>query len=312
MSASGAILDIRSVRKTYDAGRRRDRRVALDDVSLEVTAGQWVALLGPNGSGKSTLLRLLGGVQAPDEGVVRIFGEHTLPLTGASRRRLGVVFQSPGLDVLLTVRENLTTQGALLGLSRRDIAQRIDQLAALLQITDRLEDRVGRLSGGLARRVDLARALLGRPDLLLLDEPLTGLDVRARTSFLDTLGSLRDDHPDLTILMATHLLDGAARADVVVLMDEGEVAAVGEPVQLRQAMGGRVLQTSLEHRDRLASLGLSVREVGTDAVCSGDMELLGHAAAELLRDGIDFQVHAPTLADVYLAHTGRALGGDSA
>lgn len=312
MSAPGALLDIRSVRKTYDAGRRRDRRVALDGVSLEVTTGQWVALLGPNGSGKSTLLRLLGGVQAPDEGMVRIFGEHTLPLSRGSRRRLGVVFQSPGLDVLLTVRENLMAQGALLGMTRRDVAQRIGPLADLLVIADRLDDRVGRLSGGLARRVDLARALLGRPDLLLLDEPLTGLDVRARTAFLDTLGGLRDEDPELTILMATHLLDGAARADVVVLMDEGAVAAAGEPVQLQEAMGGRVLQTSLDHRQRLEALGLVVRDVGADAVCAGDSALLERAAAELVRDGIDFQVHAPTLADVYLAHTGRSLGGADA
>ncbi|MEO1129343.1 MAG: ABC transporter ATP-binding protein, partial [Planctomycetota bacterium] len=127
-----------------------------------------------------------------------------------------------------------------------------------------------------------------------------------------TLGGLRDEDPELTILMATHLLDGAARADVVVLMDEGAVAAAGEPVQLQEAMGGRVLQTSLDHRQRLEALGLVVRDVGADAVCAGDSALLERAAAELVRDGIDFQVHAPTLADVYLAHTGRSLGGADA
>jgi ABC-2 type transport system ATP-binding protein len=295
------------------------RRVALAGVSLRVEVGAWLALLGPNGSGKSTLLRVLATLERPESGDVRVLGEAVAGggASGASLRRarakLGVVFQSPGLDPLLTVRENLLCQGALHGLDRGESDRRAGSLAPELGVADRLDDRVGRLSGGLARRVDLARALLGEPELLLLDEPTAGLDHASRADFLDTLERRREaaraGGRPLTIVMTTHLMDEADHADRVALIDRGRIVAEGAPSELRAALGGSVLVAPPALEEELRTAGLAVSIVRGEAVGSGDGPAVERAANALVRRGCAFRVGPPTLGDVYLARTGRRLSG---
>lgn len=308
-------IDATDLRRVYPARRKRPARTALRGVSLRVEPASFVALLGPNGSGKSTLLRILATLDAPDSGSLLLLGHD--PRTGARsvRSRLGVVFQSPALDPLLTVRENLRNHGALHGLaaSRRDEA--VGVAASRLGIDDRLDDRVASLSGGLVRRADLARAVLTSPALLLLDEPTTGLDPAARASFLDAIDTLRRD-TGATIVLSTHLMDEATRADRVVMLSEGEVVCDGAPADLCTALGAAALRLDPRDARRLGSTGLRVMTRGREVLAAGEPHAVADAASSLARDGVSFTFSPPTLADVYLAHTGRSLsdsdrdGGD--
>jgi ABC-2 type transport system ATP-binding protein len=297
------------LRRVYPR-RKADPIVALDDLSLHVPTNDWLALLGPNGSGKSTLIRLLVGLEAPDAGSLAILGADR-PTEPATRRRVSVVFQHPGLDKLLTIRENLRAQAALFGLSSADTRQRIAAVAESVDLTDRLDDRVGSLSGGLVRRADLARALLSNPELLIVDEPTGGLDVASRRAFLDLIDATRAARTDaaeaFTVIMSTHHMDEAERADHVALMSNGRIVAQGEPAHLRSELGGRVLTTTAEHERTLTNAGLAIRTASSQRIGSGNAEAIARAAAELSRFGASFTVQPPTLADVYLAHTGARL-----
>lgn len=299
--------------RAYPQGRRRPVRVALDGVSAEIGAGEFVALLGPNGSGKSTLLRIAATLDRPDSGRVASSG---LSLSDrravvAHRARLGVVFQQPGLDRLLTVRENLLAEGALHGLSRQAASDAANRVADELGLSERLRDRVGTLSGGLARRCDLARALLSRPSLLLLDEPTTGLDHAAREEFLELLDRVRAD-TGATILMTTHLMDEALRADRVLLLHRGRIVRRGAPDALRRAVGHAVLRWAhADHQaDSIASRhGLMPASRGAErvAIAPEASDGLAAAAAELAAAGVSFSIGPPTLGDVYLEATGETL-----
>jgi len=290
------LASLAGVERSYPG--RPAPRVALAGVTLEIEAGEFVALLGPNGAGKSTLLRLLAGLDRPDSGEI-----HAPP-----RARLGVVFQKPALDRLLTVRENLALQAALFGLDRR--AERAEDAAAELGIADRLGDRVGTLSGGLARRADLARAMLTDPDLLLLDEPTAGLDHAARSAFLEAIDARRERSPGLAVILSTHLMDEAERAGRVVLMSEGRVVADGAPGELRAGLGrGPLLRAGAEAAGRLDASRLEITEGPRGVTASGDDDAIEAAARALLAAGVPFEVAPPTLGDVYLARAGRALAG---
>ncbi|MEM1423447.1 MAG: ABC transporter ATP-binding protein [Planctomycetota bacterium] len=306
MNAPPAI-DATDLTKRY-ARRRHDDVVALDGLTLSVPASSWVALLGPNGSGKSTLLRCITRAMRPDSGELRALGEDPGVSDASMRRRLSVVFQSPGLDRLLTVRENLLTQCALFGWSGREADDRLRAHAQSVGLTDRLDDRVGSLSGGLARRADLARALLSEPDLLLLDEPTTGLDPEARVSFLDLIERTRDERPGMTVLMSTHLMDEAERCDSIALLFDGVLLAHQTPDALRSGLGDRALRTGHAHADTLVASGLDVRAADGHVVGSGDRAALARAASRLAEAGAEFEVCAPSLEDVYLAHS-HAGGG---
>lgn len=302
-------LLVENVRRSYRAPRRRERRIALDGVSLRVEHAQWTALLGPNGSGKSTLLRLCATLDTPESGDVRIVGRDARRERAAVRAQLGVVFQRAGLDPLLTVRENLLNQCALHGVSNAEASARVDAAARDFGVSDRLNDRVGTLSGGLHRRVDLARALLTNPALLLLDEPTTGLDHDARAAFLDVLGARRAGS-DLTIVMSTHLMDEAERADRVVMLCEGRIVADDAPAALRASLGDRVIRCAPEYAEHLRTASLDAAQAGPLVFGSGSDEALRAAAAALIDAGAPFEHGFPTLGDVYTRLTGVALNGD--
>lgn len=258
--ASEPVLHVEGVTHAYGS------TVALRGVSFGVSRGERVGLLGANGSGKTTLLRAISTLLAPDAGRVLVGGHDAVTESAAVRRLLGVVFQSVALDDALTVRESLRLQAALVGMNRRDARPRIDAFLADLGLADRASSPVGTLSGGLARRVDLARGLLHRPALLLLDEPTGGLDPLARRTLWDLLDRQRETDGTAQ-LVATHLMDEAERCDRVVILDRGELRAEGTPVDLKARLGSDALWLDADDAPALADAlrqqdGLDARAVG--------------------------------------------------
>ena len=302
-----ASIDISNATKAY-ARRRSDDVVALDGVSVRVEAGELVALLGPNGSGKSTLIGALSGTVTLDSGDATCGG------------RRAVVFQSPGLDPLLTVDENLRLEAALHGIARADVAARVEAVCAQLGVADRAADRVGTLSGGLARRVDLARALLARPEVLLLDEASTGLDPIARSAFLDSVNAARRGGA-MAVLMSTHLIEEAERADRVVMLAGGRVVADDTPTALAARVGAR--RVRVRGGDALDGVRTALESSGWDVAAEQSMLRDGIEAfrGEADRDaeasvleaslaaGATCEIGAPTLGDAYRALAGAELAG---
>ncbi len=207
-------------------------RVAVNGLTLEVARGELFGLAGANGSGKSTFLAALCGMLEPAAGELRVLGQAMPARADAVRARLGVAFQHASLDKFLTVRENLVTVGRLFGMGGSRLDGAVGTALARAGLADRADDRAGTLSGGLARRAELARALLHDPELLLLDEPSASLDPDARREFWDRLNLLRRGSA-LTIIVATHDLDEAARCDRVAVLDEGRLLALDVPGTLR-------------------------------------------------------------------------------
>ena len=294
-----------------DLRQRYGDRVALDGVSLTVAPGEIVALLGPNGSGKSTLFKILATLLEPTEGSARIFGHDVRRDADAVRRQMGVVFQQPSIDKLLSVEENLLHHGALYGLARATLRTRVAAMLERFGLTERRGERVGRLSGGLARRVELAKALVVGAEVLLLDEPSTGLDPLARREFLAHLGELRD-RDGITVLLTTQHLDEAERADRVAILDRGRVVTLGAPEELKAALGGEVLVIQVASAERLRER-LRLR-LGLEAtVVDGAVRLEAPRAHEIvprLVDAFPDEIRSitygkPTLEDVFVHLTGR-------
>jgi ABC-2 type transport system ATP-binding protein len=292
---------------------RYGERTALDGVSLDVAAGELFALLGPNGSGKSTLLRILSTLLRPSSGRALLDGLDVSAQPAAARHRLGVVFQAPGLDARLSVAENLRFQGYLYGWRGRALAARMDALLERFDLGARRRDRAGTLSGGLRRRVELAKALLHRPRVLLLDEPSAGLDLPSRQALWQLLEELRRDDA-LTVVVATHLMEEAERCARVALLDGGRLVALDSPAALKHGLGETVL--TLEAADPVALLALLGQRLGLQGVVQdGQVRLRGHAEPALaprLLEAFPAQISAlrlgrPTLADVFLARTGHAM-----
>ncbi len=220
-----------SALEVTDLKHRYGARESLRGLSFSVARGDLFALLGPNGGGKTTLFRIISTLIVPTSGTVEVFGTDVVRQPAAARRQLGVVFQSAAIDPWLTVLENLRHHGYLYGLSGPALARGIERGLERFGLTPRAGDRVGALSGGLRRRVELAKALLPEPPLLVLDEPSSGLDPAARRDLLQELRRLRDDE-GTTIVLTTHLIEEAAVADRVGILHEGQLVAIGSPADL--------------------------------------------------------------------------------
>ena len=240
-----SVVTVRQLRHQY-AGKsgKRGRPVseALRGIDLDVAAGEIVALLGPNGSGKTTLFRLLCTLLPVQSGTVTIAGFDAAKEPLAVRANIGIVFQSPSLDKKLTVDENIACQAALYGIVGDALNDRRDEVLAQLGLTDRRGDFSETLSGGLKRRVELAKGMLHRPRLMLLDEPSTGLDPAARLSLWQTIEAMTEQ--GTTVLMTTHLLEEADKADRVAILCDGNKIAEGTPHALRSEMGESVISIS--------------------------------------------------------------------
>ena len=291
----------------FQYGERR----ALDGVSFSVAEGEIFGLLGPNGGGKTTLFRLLATLLPLQDGSIHIEGIDLARDPDQARRLLGITFQSPSLDGKLTVRENLVHQGHLYGLRGGALAGRIDAAVAAVGLSERLSDRVETLSGGLKRRVEIAKSLLHDPKVLVLDEPTTGLDPGVRSDLWEFLFELRSER-NVTVLVTTHLMDEAERCDRLAILDRGGIVALGTPEELRSAIGGECLTIDASQP---AALAAKIRErFGVDVRVLDDALRIEHPqAVELLRDIAatfrddvrSLSVSKPTLEDVFLARTGR-------
>ena len=298
---------------THRYGQRR----AVDDLSLDIAEGEVFAFLGPNGSGKTTLFRVLSTLIPIQEGEVAVLGHDLRSDTTAVRRELGVVFQSPSLDKKLTVAENLHHQGRLYGLPSNELNNRKVELLAAVGLTERAADRVEALSGGMRRRVELAKSMLHRPRLLLLDEPSTGLDPGARADLWKYLRQVRD-REGTTIVLTTHLLDEGDRADRIAIMHNGRLAALDPPDRLRAAIGGDAITIQTERPGEL-STSIAQRFGVQPKVVDGAVRLeqaAGHQWIPRLVEAFAADIRTitlgkPTLEDVFIARTGHRFFGDN-
>jgi ABC-2 type transport system ATP-binding protein len=268
-------------------------RVALADVSFSVRPGEIFGLAGPNGSGKTTLFRILATALAPSAGSARVAGAD-LSDAAAVRRRIGVVFQAPALDLKLTARENLVHHGWLYGLRGRLLRKRAQELLERFGLAERADERVETLSGGLRRRVELAKALLHEPQVLLLDEPSGSLDPGARRDLWDHLRALRG----VTVLLTTHLMEEADRCDRLGILHRGRLVALGAPAELRAEVGGDVV--TVRARDA-AGLAATLRErFGVAAEASDGVVRLsrerGHEFVSALYEAFPDRIEAVTVA----------------
>jgi ABC-2 type transport system ATP-binding protein len=308
-----AVAEISPALVTKELTHRYGKRVALDEVSLEIASGEIFGLLGPNGGGKTTLFRILSTLVRPTRGSARILGLDLGRETDALRSRLGVVFQAPSLDKKLKVRENLAHQGHLYGMAGASLRARIDHLLLEFNLGDRAGELVETLSGGLQRRVEIAKSLLHRPELLLLDEPSTGLDPGARIDLWQTLYRLRDQQK-VTILLTTHLMEEAERCDRVAIIDQGRIVAEGAPKDLRAEIGGDVISARSGDATSLgakiaASLGVEVSVLNDEVrIEHSDGASFIARLVQTFPGEIDSVTLAkPTLEDVFIARTGHRL-----
>jgi len=302
---SSPAIDVAHV--SFNYGRRR----ALDDLSLAIKPGEIFVLLGPNGGGKTTLFRLLATLLPLQEGEIRVLGLDVKTETYAIRQRIGVVFQAPSLDKKLSVAENLACQGQLYGLSGTELRRRQQEMLGRLGLADRARDRVETLSGGLRRRVDLAKGMMHQPRLLLLDEPSTGLDPNARSDLWNYLEEVRATD-GVTIVLTSHLLEEAERADRIAILNAGTLVALDTPDALRAMVGGDSITIQTADPERLAQ---AVRDqlACPASVVDGNVRLeldRGHEWIARLVEAFPGEIQAltlgkPTLEDVFIARTGH-------
>jgi len=219
-----------------DLGRRYGKVAAVDGVSFEVARGEFFALLGPNGAGKTTTVHMLTTLTTPDAGSARVMGFDVVREAQDVRRSLGMVFQDPALDDRLTARENLEIHAVLYGIAKGDRRAKVEQALEWATLTDAADRRVRTFSGGMKRRLELARALMHDPGVLFLDEPTLGLDPQGRRNLWDRIEALRQG--GMTVMMTTHYLQEAASCDRVGIIDRGKLVAIGPPASLVEETPG--------------------------------------------------------------------------
>ena len=288
-------------------------RQALQSVSFDVAPGESFGLLGPHGGGTTTFFRIAATLLTPTNGTVRVFGHDVATHPDAVRRCIGMTFQSPALDDRLHVVENLHYHGHLYGLHGKSLNQRIDEVLSLVNLTDRASDLVSTLSGGLQRRVELAKTLLTKPLLLLLDEPSNGLDPGARREVWEHLRHLRQTE-STTIIVATHLMDEAAQCDRVGILHEGRLVASGTPEALVSEIGGDMILVTGKDLSSLAQK-VTQRFDQHVEIIDGALRLERAQAHEFVPELVEafpgeidtITFGKPTLEDVFIHYTGEQL-----
>ncbi len=294
------------------------RRV-LDALSLQIREGEFCVLSGVNGAGKSTLFRILCGLLRPSSGVVRLDGKDLLADPASVRRILGVVFQNPAVDGRLTVLENLRLHASLYGVRGKEFAARLEEMLAWSEVRSRLADRVGILSGGLARQVELVKCLLTQPRILLLDEPTTGLDPASRHNFLTVLQRLQREK-GITVLMTSHIFSEAGIADRMAVLQDGVIVACDSPAVLRSRLGQDLLVIDAHDAGELEAalqveLGGRMQRLGNEIRLEIDdpMETVPLMEAILARHRAAIRgiaLKQPTMEDVFIHLTGKQAGKD--
>lgn len=297
------IIEINHLNKTFGDIK------AVQDLSFRVKEGELFAFLGVNGAGKSTTINILCGQLSKDSGSVNICGSDLDASPDSIKRSIGVVFQNAVLDKELSVRDNLASRAALYGIKGKDFQNRLEELANLLEFKSLLKRPVGKLSGGQRRRIDIARALLHKPKILILDEPTTGLDPQTRNLLWQVIGNLRKDD-NMTVFLTTHYMEEAADADYVVILDAGRIAAEGTPLELKNAYTGDFITIYGEDEEQIKKLDAPYKPI-RDAFRVSVANTA--AATELILKYPevfkDYEITKGKMDDVFLAVTGKNLIG---
>ena len=282
---------------------------AVQDLNFCVKKGELFAFLGVNGAGKSTTINIMCGELRKDSGSVRICGADLDREPDSIRRKLGVVFQGSVLDKDLSVRDNLRSRAALYGIHGKAFEKRLEELTELLDFADLLKRPLGKLSGGQRRRIDIARALLHEPEILILDEPTTGLDPQTRTNLWQVIGRLRREQ-GMTVFLTTHYMEEAADADYVVIIDRGRIAAEGTPLTLKNTYTGDFITLYGITEEQVKTLGASYESIRDayrvfvkDTAVATELIL---RYPEIFRD---YEITKGKMDDVFLAVTGKKLTG---
>ena len=299
----GNVIEIQHLYKSFGPVK------AVQDLSFRVKEGELFAFLGVNGAGTSTTIKILCGQLRKDGGSVKINGFEPTENPEKVKRALGVVFQNSVLDKALTVYENLESRAALYGIHGRAFKDRLQELSGMLGFGDLLRRTVGKLSGGQRRRIDIARALLHRPDILILDEPTTGLDPQTRKTLWDVVDNLRKTE-NMTVFLTTHYMEEAADADYVVILDSGKIAAEGTPLTLKNTYTGDFITLYQVSEEEIRSFGRpyeALRDgyrVPVENTEEATQLILQHPA--IFRD---YEITKGKMDDVFLAVTGKNLMG---
>ena len=282
---------------------------AVQDLNFCVKKGELFAFLGVNGAGKSTTINIMCGELRKDSGSVRICGADLDREPDSIRRKLGVVFQGSALDKDLSVRDNLRSRAALYGIHGKVFEKRLEELTELLDFAYLLKRPLGKLSGGQRRRIDIARALLHEPEILILDEPTTGLDPQTRTNLWQVIGRLRREQ-GMTVFLTTHYMEEAADADYVVIIDRGRIAAEGTPLTLKNTYTGDFITLYGITEEQVKTLGASYESIRDayrvfvkDTAAATELIL---RYPEIFRD---YEITKGKMDDVFLAVTGKKLTG---
>ena len=301
-----------------DLIHRYESRTALNGVSFDVRPAELFGLLGPNGSGKTTLFRILSTLMIPTSGRALLMGSDSAQDPGAVRRQIGVVFQAQSVDPKLTAYENLWHQGHLYGLRGSALRRRVEEILTRVGLADRAKERVETFSGGMQRRIELAKGLLHHPGVLLLDEPTTGLDPGARRDLWQYLAILRDEE-HVSVLVTTHLMEEAERCDRLAIMNEGNLVALGTPAELKSEIGGDViLLDAARDADTLAQHIRNRFHVAT-TVLGNQVRIEQEAGHRFVPDVVEafpgeiqaISVSKPALEDVFIHRTGHKFWSEN-
>ena len=297
------IIEISSLSKRFGEVQ------AVNDLSFRVKEGELFAFLGINGAGKSTTINIMCGQLSKDSGTVQLSGVDLDSDPESIKRNLGVVFQNSVLDKELSVQDNLQSRAALYGIQGKAFRERLVELAGLLEFDDLLKRTVGKLSGGQRRRIDIARALIHSPKILILDEPTTGLDPQTRSTLWRVIGDLRKNE-GMTVFLTTHYMEEAADADYVVILDSGMIAAEGTPLELKNTYTGDFITVYGAKESQIKQLGApyeTIRDAYRVSVPNTA------AATELILKYPDifrdYEITKGKMDDVFLAVTGKKLIG---
>jgi len=311
-SAPDAVISLQHVVHRYE------NRTALNGVSFDVRPAELFGLLGPNGSGKTTLFRILSTLMVPTAGRAVVMGCDASQDAARLRRQVGVVFQAQSVDPKLTAYENLWHQGHLYGLRGTSLNARISEMLTRVGLADRAKERVETFSGGMQRRIELAKGLLHRPGVLLLDEPTTGLDPGARRDLWQYLQALRDEE-HVSVLVTTHLMEEAERCDRLAIMNEGNLVALGTPAELKSEIGGDVvLLEAAQDAARLADNIRALFHVHT-TVIDNQVRIEREGGHRFVTDVVEafpgeiqaISVSKPALEDVFIRRTGHKFWSEN-
>ena len=295
------IIKIDNLTKTYGSLK------AVDDLSFEIGKGELFAFLGVNGAGKSTTINIICGQLKKDEGTVIIDELNLDDNLAKIKKKIGVVFQASILDPQLTVKDNLEIKASLYGLSRKEIKSRVGELAEILDFNSYLNRPLAKLSGGQKRRIDIARALLNKPDILILDEPTTGLDPQTRKMIWAVITKLRKEN-NMTVLLTTHYMEEASEADYVVIIDQGKMVAHGTPLDLKNKYVGDYMLIYNVKEEDVKKLGLPYITIpnGYKIEVNDTLE-----ATNLIVNNrelfVDYELIKGKMDDVFLKVTGKNL-----